>query len=252
MFKKVTPGTTSRLTTVDHAETYGRHLLRQVSRDLGISLCVDLGCGTGDDLLVVRENNPGVKCFGVDFGLWNKDALLARGITPISANIETDALPFDDETVDFVIVNQVLEHTKEIFWINHEVFRTLRVGGHLYLGVPNVLSLHNRLLGLFGMHPTSSKMISGHVRVFSKSDTLLFYREVAGDFAAIKGFYGSQFYPFPKTIARLLAAALPSAAFSIFFLIQKTEPYRGEFIERLSRVQLETNFFKGPDPRQTP
>lgn len=251
MFKKVTPGTTSRLTTVDHTETYGRHLLRQASRDLGISLCVDLGCGSGDDLMIVRENNPQARCFGVDFGLWNKDALLNRGITPISANIESDALPFHDETVDFVIVNQVLEHTKEIFWINHEVFRILRVGGHLYLGVPNVLSLHNRLMGLFGIHPTSSKMISGHVRVFSKADTTLFYREVAGEFAAIKRFYGSQFYPFPKTIARWLAAALPSAAFSIFFVIQKTGPYRGEFIERLSRVPLETNFFKGQDPRQT-
>lgn len=245
MFKKVIPGTTSRLTVVDHTETYGRHLLRKATRDLDISLCVDLGCGTGDDLMVVREHHPRARCVGVDFGLWNKESLIRRGITPISANIESDALPFDDETVDFVIVNQVLEHTKEIFWINHEVFRTLRVGGHLYLGVPNVLSLHNRLLGLIGIHPTSAKMISGHVRVFSKSDTILFYNEIAGEFADIKEFHGAQFYPFPKAIARLLAAALPSCAFSIFFLIQKTAPYRGEFIERLATVPLETNFFKG-------
>jgi len=228
MFKKVVPGTTSRLTIVDHAETYGRHLLRQVSRDLDISLCVDLGCGSGDDLMIVRGNNPRARCVGVDFGFWNKEILVQRGITPISANIENEALPFTDETVDFVIVNQVLEHTKEIFWINHEVFRALRVGGHMYLGVPNVLSLHNRLLGLIGIHPTSSKMISGHVRVFSKSDTMLFYKEVAGGFAAVRKFYGSQFYPFPRRIARVLASALPSAAFSIFFLIQKTGPYRGE------------------------
>lgn len=248
MLRKVTPGTTSRLTVVDHAETYGRHLLRHISRNLDISLCLDLGCGSGDDLMIVRENHPRARFVGVDFGLWNKDVLTEKGITPISADIEHDALPFQDETVDFVIVNQVLEHTKEIFWINHEVFRTLRVGGHLYLGVPNVLSLHNRLLGLFGIHPTSAKMISGHVRVFSKSDTMLFYKEVAGGFAAIKRFHGSQFYPFPKRIARLLAAALPSAAFSIFFVIQKTGPYRGEFIERLTSVPLETNFFKGHRP----
>lgn len=245
LFKKVTPGTTSRLTIVDHTETYGRHLLRQVCRGLDISLCVDLGCGSGDDLATVREHNPEARCVGVDFGLWNEAVLRQRGITPISADIEHDALPFADETVDFFIANQVLEHTKEIFWINHEVFRSLRVGGHLYLGVPNVLSLHNRLLGLVGVHPTSAKLISGHVRVFSKSDTLLFYREVAAEFAAVRKFYGSQFYPFPRSIARLLAAALPSAAFSIFFVIQKTGPYHGEFVERLTSVPLETNFFKG-------
>lgn len=250
MLKKVTPGTTSRLTTVDHAETYGRHLLRRVSRDLDISLCVDLGCGTGDDLMIVRGNHPRAQCFGVDFGLWNEAALSAGGITPISADIEKDALPFPDESVDFVIANQVLEHTKEIFWINHEVFRTLRVGGHLYLGVPNVLSFHNRVLGLAGIHPTSSKMISGHVRVFSKTDTILFYTEVAREFAAVRRFLGSQFYPFPRTIARWLAAALPTYAFSIFFLIQKTGPYRGEFVERLASVPLETNFFGGNAPRE--
>jgi len=247
MFKKVVPGTVSRLTIVDHAETYGRHLLRKASRGGDIVQCVDLGCGAGDDLMIVRDNHPRARCFGIDYGLWNKDALQERGITPISANIEHEALPFAEETLDFVIMNQVLEHMKEIFWVNHEVFRTLKVGGWLYLGVPNVLSLHNRLLGLLGIHPTSAKMISGHVRVFSKADTLLFYREIAGSFAAVRQFYGSQFYPFPKTIARLLAAALPSCAFSIFFLIQKTGHYRGEFVERLARVPLETNFFVGGD-----
>jgi hypothetical protein len=73
----------------------------------------------------------------------------------------------------------------------------------------------------------------------------LYYREIAGGFAAIKRFSGSQFYPFPRTIARVLATALPSYAFSIFFLIQKAAAYRGEFLERLTSVPLETNFFTG-------
>ena len=47
MLKKVTPGTTSRLTIVDHAETYGRHLLRRVVRELAVADCVDLGAAPG-------------------------------------------------------------------------------------------------------------------------------------------------------------------------------------------------------------
>jgi SAM-dependent methyltransferase len=246
MLRKVTPGTSSRLTIVDHTETYGRHVLEKVSRDLdNVSLCVDLGCGGGDDLKIVMAHNPGAKSIGVDFGDWNKESLARAGIESLSVNIETERLPFDDESVDLIVANQVLEHTKEIYWINHEIFRTLKVGGHLYLGVPNVLSLHNRILGMFGVHPTSCKMISAHVRPFSKQDTLTFYRELGSGFTSLEGFYGSQFYPFPKAIARPLAALFPSCAFSIFFLIRKTGSYDGQFIRRLSEVVLETNFYAG-------
>ena len=34
--------------------------------------------------------------------------------------------PFEDETVDILIVNQILEHCKEIFWIFHELTRVLK------------------------------------------------------------------------------------------------------------------------------
>jgi ubiquinone/menaquinone biosynthesis C-methylase UbiE len=245
MFKKVVPGTDSRLTSVDHNETYGRHVLDRLSKGLPVQVCVDLGCGKGDDLLIVKGNHPEARCIGIDTGDWNRETLNGRGIESVSINIENQPLPFADETIDLIIANQVLEHTKEIFFINHEIFRTLKVGGYLYLGVPNVLSLHNRLLGLIGIHPTSAKMISAHVRVFSKRDTALFYEQVAGDFTGLAGFYGSQFYPFPRTWARRLAALLPSLAVSIFFLIRKTAKYEGAFLDWLSKYRLETNFFVG-------
>lgn len=246
MLRSVTPGTASRLRTVDHLETYGRHILAAIAPTLPIATCVDLGCGAGADLGIVRASHPQAQCYGVDFGDWNAETLRQSNITPLSVNIEAEPLPLADESMDLVIANQVLEHTKEVFWINHEIFRVLRVGGHLYLGVPNVLSLHNRLLGLAGVHPTSCKLLSAHVRPFSKRDTLLFYREVAGSCTALTGFYGAQFYPFPRSLARPLARLFPAAAFSIFFLIQKTGPYQGEFIAHLSRITLETNFFRGP------
>jgi|WetSurMetagenome_2_1015567.scaffolds.fasta_scaffold145594_2 ubiquinone/menaquinone biosynthesis C-methylase UbiE len=245
VFKKVIPGTDSRLTSVDHNETYGRHILDHLSKGLRVQVGVDLGCGNGDDLMIVKKNHPQARCIGIDIGDWNREKLVGRGIESVSINIESQLLPFENETIDLIIANQVLEHTKEIFFINHEVFRTLKVGGYLYLGVPNVLSLHNRILGLIGMHPTSAKMISAHVRVFSKRDTILFYAQVAGNFAFVEGFYGSQFYPFPKTWARRFAARLPSLAVSIFFLIRKTARYEGEFLDWLSRYRLETNFFTG-------
>jgi ubiquinone/menaquinone biosynthesis C-methylase UbiE len=248
VFRSVAPGTASRLTSVDHRETYGRHVLARLAPQIPIHTCLDLGCGAGADLGIIKANHPQAQCYGVDFGDWNATALKQAGIQPVAVNIEAEPLPFGPETMDLVIANQVLEHTKEVFWINHEIFRVLKVGGFLYLGVPNVLSLHNRILGLFGVHPTSSKLISAHVRPFSKGDTLLFYREIGGHFTELSGFWGSQFYPFPRSIARPLAQLFPSAAFSIFFLIKKTGPYQGEFIRYLSQVTLETNFFTGLRP----
>src|SRR6185295_10095025 len=107
---------------------------------------------------------------------------------------------------------------------------------------------------LLGVHPTCAKMISAHVRVFSRKDTLLFYHEIASEFISLQGFYGSQFYPFPGFLARRLATILPSCAFSIFFLLKKTGAYDNQFIDHLSRVVLETNFLTGKagEPSSTP
>lgn len=249
MLRRVTPGTASRLTMVDHNETYGRHILKTALRNMNVSHCVDLGCGNGDDLLVVKACNAKAVCTGIDFNNWNKKLLAERGIESISVNIEDQLLPFSDESIDLVIANQVIEHVKEIYWINHEVFRILKVGGCLYLGVPNVLSLHNRVLGLFGVHPTCAKLISAHVRVFSRHDTVSFYKNVAGNVLTVDQFHGSQFYPFPRVVARPLSAMFPSLAFSIFFLIRKTREYNGEFVVWLAKSHLETNFYRGQDVR---
>lgn len=243
--KKVVAGTRSKLTRVDHGETYGRHILKKATRNLKPSLCVDLGCGGGDDLLIIKNRNHNCRCVGIDFRGWNKEKLTSLDIELLEINVENQPLPFDDESVDIIIANQIFEHAKEIYWINHEIFRSLKIGGYLYLGVPNVLSFHNRILGIFGIHPTNAKLISAHIRSFSKKDTFLFYREIGRGVVSIESFYGSQFYPFPKMLARPLATVFPSLAFSIFFLIRKTAKYNNEFIEWPSMVRLETNYYTG-------
>ena len=94
-------------------------------------------------------------------------------------------------------------------------------------------------------HPTANKLTSAHVRVFSKRDTVLFYRHIGNSFCSLEDFYGSQFYPFPKTIARFLSKLFPTMAFSSFYLIRKINNYKGEFIGWPKHAQLETNYFTG-------
>lgn len=245
MFRSVIPGSTSRLALVDHKESYGRHVLENFAKSFPVETCIDLGCGSGDDLSIVAKFNPNAKLTGVDFGDWNTSILEKKKIRQISIDIESEKLPFEDETIDLIIANQVLEHTKEVFWINSEVFRCLKIGGVFFIGMPNILSLHNRMLMSIGYHPTQHKLSSAHVRPFSKKDVMNFYRDIGAEFSKIEGFWGSQFYPFPKFLARPLSVAFPSLSFSIFFAIKKTTCYSGEFLKWPRHARLETNFFTG-------
>jgi SAM-dependent methyltransferase len=206
---------------------------------------VDLGAGSGRDLEIVRRLHPHAKLVAVEGGTEYARALAGKADEIHVANIERDDLPIESGQADLIIANQVLEHTKEIFWIFHEVSRSLRVGGHFLFGVPNICSLHNRFLLLVGRQPTQHKLCSAHVRPFSKRDTLAFLSACFPGGYELVEFRGAQFYPFPARLSRFLANALPTFAFTIFFMLRKTAEYHGEFATYPARAQLETNFWAG-------
>lgn len=231
------------LSFVDHSETYGPHVIKSYIGKLpDIKRAADLGAGAGRDINFVKNHFPQAELYAVECMPQKIMTLEKQGIKVYPVNIEAESLPFDDESLDLIICNQILEHTKELFWILHEISRVLRIGGHLIVGVPNVASLHNRIGLLFGKHPTQAKSCSAHIRCFSKNDFLLFLNECFGDGYELKEFAGSQFYPFPPSISRKLAKLFPAMAFSIFFLLQKRKGYMGSFLEYPLKATLETNF----------
>lgn len=231
---------------IDHRETFGPHVVEGFVRSLsGLHIVVDLGAGSGRDLAIVKRFHPRATLIAVEGGKENAKNLTGKVDRVYLSNIERDPLPLADSEVDLVIANQFLEHTKEIFWIFHEVSRALKVGGHFLFGVPNICSLHNRLLLLIGKQPTQHKVCSAHVRPFSKSDTLAFLKACFPEGYELAKFRGAQFYPFPPRLARILADILPTFAFSIFFMIRKTKEYHNEFAVYPSRAELETNFWVG-------
>jgi SAM-dependent methyltransferase len=234
----------ARLT--DQRESYGPHVVEDVVRSLsGLKLVADLGAGTGRDLGIVRRFHPLAKLVAVEGGMDFATELARWADEVYVTDIERDSLPLENGQADLIMANQVLEHTKEVFWIFHEVFRSLRVGGHFLFGVPNVCSLHNRVLMAFGRQPTQHKLCSAHVRPFSKADTLSFLNACVGDGYELAEFRGAQFYPFPARLSRMLAGAFPTYAFTIFFLIRKTAEYNGDFATYPARAGLETNFWTG-------
>jgi len=232
---------------IDRSLNYGRPIVRRFleqARPYGRVL--DIGSGQGADLMAARAVQPDCELLAIEAYPPYAERLRQQGVAVSALDLERDPLPFDDGAIDVAIANQVLEHTKEVFWIFHELARVLRHEGQLIVGVPNLAGVHNRLLLLLGRQPSVIKTASAHVRGFTKPDLLHFLEDVWPGGFALRAHAGANFYPFPPLLARPLAAALPGLAWGLFLRLQKQGRYGSEFLQFPSRARLETNFHTGP------
>ena len=100
-------------------------------------------------------------------------------------------------------------------------------------------------LSTFTLLTRPSMSCSAHVRCFSGNDFLDFLGRTFPGGYDLEALAGSNFYPFPKCIARPLAAFFPSMAQSIFFLLRKKMGYTGSIVDYPRKHPLETNFWLG-------
>jgi SAM-dependent methyltransferase len=231
---------------VDRSLNYGRHLIADFVRGLDVRVALDLGPGQGDDIRAVRAAHPGARIVGLESYPPYVERLRAAGFEVLSADIERDRLPFDDGMVDLIVANQILEHVKELFWILHECARTLRVGGSIVIGVPNLAAFHNRALLAIGRQPSPMKNWSAHVRGYTKSDLVqTIDKPFPGGFV-LRRSGGANFYPLPGAIAKVAARAWPGGAWGLFTRFEKVRPYEGSYLRWAGEQQLETKFYLGP------
>ena len=116
---------------------------------------LDAGCGIGVFLLTMKH--LGHSCTALDFDDSNV-SLAPKYLSQFpffECNLETEKLPFDNESFDVVVCSQVLEH----FTLSHlppviEMRRVLKKGGMLFVDVPNVACFRNRLRILKGKNIT--------------------------------------------------------------------------------------------------
>ena len=206
--------------------------------------------GHGTDLQNISKALQGS---GIDFELYGLDTYrpsleeaAQKNINAKFCNIEKDTFPFPDQYFDLIVANQVIEHTKEIFWIYSEVSRLLKPGGAMITGVPNIASFHNRIGMLFGVQPTNIELLGPRVRGFTAGSFKKFI-ETDGYFKNIE-LKGGNFYPFTKPIANFLAWLFPKAAVSIFMLTERTvKP--GAFHDILNTRFFETPYYRGPNAK---
>jgi SAM-dependent methyltransferase len=231
---------------VDPRLNYGRQVIEEYLTAVApFATVVDIGAGEGKDLQAARQTCPTARAIAIEGYAPYADRLRSSGVEVHQIDIERDKLPSEDEAIDVIISNQVLEHTKEVFWIFHEISRVLRIGGHLILGVPNLAALHNRVLLAVGQQPTVIQTNTAHVRGFTKPDLLKFLHSAFPNGFAYRKRRGSNFYPFPPIVARPLARLLPGMAWGMFLLLQKSHGYHDEFLRYAEESRLETPFYLG-------
>jgi SAM-dependent methyltransferase len=230
----------------DRHLNYGREILADWTKGLELTSVLDVGVGHGADIAVLRESHPDILCHGIESNThYANHALAQEKIDVVRINVERAEFPYSPNSFDLVIANQIFEHLKEIFWVFDQISRVLKISGYFYFGVPNLASLHNRILLALGRQPTCINNASAHLRGYTKPDVLNLLDACWPGGYRLLGFRGSNFYPFPPCIAKSLAKLLPNCAVTIFFFLQKTRDYGGEFIKYPE--DLETNFFLGKE-----
>jgi methionine biosynthesis protein MetW len=113
---------------------------------------LDIGCGRGTLLELLRERLPEATLFGVDISTTTVEATRARGFEARVADVST-GLPFSADHFDCVIFGEVIEHLVDPDAALREISRVLKAGGTLIVTTPNLASWFNRVLLLLGVQP---------------------------------------------------------------------------------------------------
>ncbi|NQW48719.1 MAG: class I SAM-dependent methyltransferase, partial [Planctomycetes bacterium] len=128
-------------------EALSRHSPREGS-------LLDVGCWDGGGTVAYGEACHASDLFGVEVCEEQACSAEQKSITVARCNLEQPHFPWPEASMDIVVCNQVLEHLKNIFAVMDEIARVLKPGGILVASVPNLGSLHSRVMLLLGMQPS--------------------------------------------------------------------------------------------------
>lgn len=103
--------------------------------DAADQMILDAGCGEGITLAKLIRNFPGRRVVGVDYMQENVDICRQYGL-PVKRG-DVYALDFAPNSVDAVLLMEVIEHLQFPEMALREIFRVLRPGGKLVIVFPN-------------------------------------------------------------------------------------------------------------------
>jgi len=137
----------------------------------GCESVVDLGCGDGNFVAMLREK--GIHAIGVDSDEYFLAEARARGLDIVNADVFTFLETAEPDSFDGIFSAHLVEHLhyKEVIRLIRLGYRVLRPGGRIVLVTPNVQGLYAHL-DFFYLH-------FGHTR-FYHPRLLCFFLEFTG------------------------------------------------------------------------
>ena len=128
---------------------------------------VEIGIGDGSFLRKVQD--LGYNCMGVDFLDENLKIARKKGLKVLNADLNRK-LPFKNESFEYVIALEVLEHVFKLENALSEIARILKKDGRAFISVPNCAYWRYSLkLLLSGEMPPEFTGEEGHVWHYSLS-----------------------------------------------------------------------------------
>jgi SAM-dependent methyltransferase len=108
---------------------------------------LEIGCGDGRLLLLLRETN---EVCGVEASATGVEKCSAIGIRAFCMDVSTQPLPFPNDHFDFVVILETFEHLMNPYYGLLEIRRVLKENAKLICSVPNPKTGHPYLYpGLF-------------------------------------------------------------------------------------------------------
>ena len=180
---------------------------------------LDVGCG-GGQLLENFAKFPQVEVYGVDISEKALQIARTRGYKVFLCNVETEKLPFNDESIDIVVVNDLLEHLITPDNLLREVYRILKREGKLVISVPNISHPVSWFMQIFLDLPPmqSARYKSVHVRDYTLR-ILKCVMKLNG--FRVKQVKGTYLYPLNNAIGRLIVRLFPRLSERLILICEK-------------------------------
>ncbi len=125
---------------------------------------LEIGCSTGDFLEVLKKEGWNVK--GIDISRKSVKLASKKGIK-VMLHDTNEKFTFEDNSFDVIIAGEIIEHQLNDLNFLNECHRILKNKGTLIFSTPNLVSLKNRVLMLFGFEPRYA-VADFHYQIYTK------------------------------------------------------------------------------------
>ena len=110
------------------------------------SRVLDVGCGAGELMAALRDDK-GCDARGMEIDPANVSSAMARGLSVIQGDADTDLADYPDAAFDYAILSQTLQTTVRPDLVLDQL---LRVGRKAFVSFPNFAQWRIRLALMFG------------------------------------------------------------------------------------------------------